>query len=160
VTETNSEKKYPLITVFGITILVLLMLVGITSAEPFAYVGLGGSSVGVVDTATNTLTNALPIVEAIQGVAVSPDGTEVYVSNARDDNVYAINTATSAITKINIGTLADGIAVSPNGKTVYVSGYNNNYIYEINTATNTVIGSVYGACGRIAVRPDGIIENE
>jgi YVTN family beta-propeller protein len=56
-----------------------------------AYVtNVGGDTVSVIDTATNTVTDTITVGDGPNGVAVSPDGTLVYVSNFGDDTVSVI----------------------------------------------------------------------
>ena len=49
-----------------------------------------GDSVSVIDTATNIITATIAVGDGPSGVAVSPDGTVLYVTNAFDSAVWAI----------------------------------------------------------------------
>jgi YVTN family beta-propeller protein len=115
---------------------------------------------------------------APQGIAVSPDGTKVYVVNSNKYPYYkgtisVIDTATNNVTEtINIGSCPQGIAVNPNGTRVYVA-IDNPGVYShtvnvdvtshigavnvIDTATNEVIETVNveSTPKGIAVTPDG-----
>jgi YVTN family beta-propeller protein len=55
-------------------------------------------AVSVIDTATNTVTG-LPIAVGIlpRGVAVTPDGSEVYVTNTGSNTMSVIDTATNTV---------------------------------------------------------------
>ena len=56
------------------------------------------------------------------GVAVTPDGTKVYVTNYGSNTVSVIDTATNTVTAtVTVGTNPRGVAVSPDGKKVYVA---------------------------------------
>jgi YVTN family beta-propeller protein len=93
------------------------------------------------------------------GVAVSPDGTHVYVTNSLYGNtVSVIATATNTVTATVAGeSYPYGAAVSPDGTHVYITNNSGNTVSVIATATNTVTATVagesypYGA----AVSPDG-----
>jgi YVTN family beta-propeller protein len=74
------------------------------------------------------------------GVAVTPDGTKVYVANRGSGTVSAIATATNAVVAtIPVGGNPYGIAVTPDGTNVYVT--TGNTVSVIDTATNNVVGS-------------------
>ena len=53
-------------------------------------------TVSVIDTATNTVTATDPRRQAPVGVAVTPDGSKVYVANG-DNTVSVIDTATNTV---------------------------------------------------------------
>jgi YVTN family beta-propeller protein/VCBS repeat-containing protein len=60
------------------------------------------------------------------GVAVSPNGTRVYVTNAWEDTVSVIDTTTpnpTVIATIQVGRYPMSVAVSPDGTRVYVSNH-------------------------------------
>jgi YVTN family beta-propeller protein len=54
--------------------------------------------VSVVDTATLTVTATIPVGSEPLGVAVSPDGSKVYVANKGSDIVSVIDRATLTVT--------------------------------------------------------------
>jgi YVTN family beta-propeller protein len=58
----------------------------------------GDNSVGVFNTASDSLVATIPVGTNPVGVAVSPDGTKVLVANAYDSTVSVINAATDAVT--------------------------------------------------------------
>ena len=69
------------------------------------------SSVSVIDTATNTLFATLPVGASPTGVAVTPDGAFVYVTNAIDNTVSVIRTETITVAAVvPVGNLPQGIA--------------------------------------------------
>jgi YVTN family beta-propeller protein len=99
--------------------------------------------VSVINTATNTVIATIPVGYGPIGVAVSPNGGTVYVTNANEATVSVINTATNTVSAtIPVGTAPFGVAVSPNGGTVYVANEVSNTVSVINTATNTVIATI------------------
>ncbi len=110
-----------------------------------AYVtGTGSGSVSVIDTATNTVTATIPVgnLQQPQGIAVSPNGSLVYVANLAG-TVSVINTATDAVTAtIQAGNSPEGVAVSPNGSRVYVTDGGGATVSVINAATNAVTATI------------------
>jgi YVTN family beta-propeller protein len=66
-----------------------------------------------------------------------------YITNATDNTVSAIATATNTVigSPIPVGRQPSGVAVTPDGGTVYVTNGADNTVSVIATATNTVIGS-------------------
>jgi YVTN family beta-propeller protein len=92
------------------------------------------------------------------GVAVTPDGSYVYVTNQSDDAVVVIQTSdNSVIDTISVGDRPNGVAVTPNGSYVYVTNWWDNTVYTIRTSDNTVIDTIAaGACPwDVIVTPDG-----
>lgn len=83
-------------------------------------------------------------------IAVSPDGTNVYVTNWRSNNVSVINAATNTVTAtIPVGLTPFGVAITPDGKKAYVansaiysSDYEDNNVSVIDTVTNKVTATV------------------
>src|SRR6516164_6302761 len=127
----------------------------------------GSSTVSVISTATNTVTGIpIPVGSLPIGVAVTPDGSRVYVANQGAvegvGTVSVISTATNTVTGIPIpvGSYPFGLAVTPDGSKVYVTNavYATGTVSVISTATNTVTGipiSVGRAPVGVAVTPDG-----
>ena len=122
----------------------------------------------------NTTTSALASigtvtsggVGAYSGLAVSPDGASLYVSNRDSDNISAlsINKSTGLLTLI--GNIAAGdqpynIVISPDGKYVYVANWVNasvsEYSRDTTTGALTSIGSVAAKSKLmgLAISPDG-----
>ena len=118
-------------------------------------------TLGILNTATNTIVGTVGIGNGATGVCVSPDGTKVYVTNANDNTVSVINTATNSVTStIAVGNIPQGVSVSPDGTKVYVANYNNGNsgtVSIINSITNVVTGTVTVGFGPIGVKvsPDG-----
>ena len=72
----------------------------------------GGSSVSAIDTASNTVLATVPLPELPNALAVTPDGSRVYV--ALSNTVAAISTLTyTVVATIPVGFLRDGLAFPP-----------------------------------------------
>jgi YVTN family beta-propeller protein len=83
-----------------------------------------GNTVSVIDTATNTV-NGSPITvgEGPLGVAVTPDGSKVYITNHATNNAHlgsvsVIDTATNSVS----ATISDPRMLGPNGVAVRHDG--------------------------------------
>jgi YVTN family beta-propeller protein len=120
------------------------------------------NDVTVIDAATHAVVATVPVGAGPFGVAATPDGRFVYVTNSGGPaySVSVINTATDSV----IATLPAmptplGVATSPDGRFAYALIDGAGVAYAIDTATNTVaataaIGAAAGAIA-IAVTPDG-----
>jgi YVTN family beta-propeller protein len=107
--------------------------------------------------------NALGVVLAMGlGLLASPAAAApfAYVTNAVDDTVSVIDTATNMVagTPIPVGSQPNGVAVTPDGKHAYVANVSSANVSVIDTATNKVVGTPivvgnFPEC--VAVTPDG-----
>jgi YVTN family beta-propeller protein len=101
---------------------------------------------------------SIPVGLRPTGVAVTPDGAKVYVSNNLDNTVSVIDTNTNLVTKtVAVGLAPAGLAVSPDNFQAYVVNKGSNTVTVINVALNTVVGTVTVGSGpeSIAISPDG-----
>lgn len=120
----------------------------------------GIGSVLVIDTATNALVAGVSglgpyVIGRLSAVAVSPDGTQLYVTNPGRNAVLVIDTATnSLVATVEAAAFPSDVVVSPDGTRVYVLG---SALQAIDTATNTVVATMplQGFPGTVAVSPDG-----
>lgn len=95
-------------------------------------------NVGIIDVATHTQVNTIPIAGDPFNLVLSLDGTRLYVSN-NANNVAVLDIASrSVITTIPMPGPPNGLALSRNGTRLYVSHPFNGVVVEVNTATNTV----------------------
>jgi YVTN family beta-propeller protein len=98
----------------------------------------------------------------LAGIAISPDGTRAYVSNAVGNQIWAIDTASNQVAAM-IPTAAlgfVGVSISPDGSRLYAASIGNPSVVEvINTKTNDVVTSIAlpgsEVPTRIALTPDG-----
>ena len=131
------------------------------AVAPNAYItNQTGGTVSVIDTATNTVTATIPVGSSTFGVAVTPDGRQVYVTNGLVDGVVSvIDTATNTVTRsIAFPDIsASGVAVTPDGTKAYITNGNGSSVSVIETATGTVIKRIFvrQGPGGVAVAPDG-----
>ncbi|WP_165693793.1 Ig-like domain-containing protein, partial [Mycolicibacterium diernhoferi] len=134
--------------------------------------GFVGGKVSVINTATNKVIATIqqtghPEGNQPTGVAVSADGSLVYVTNANNwgstsGTVTVIDTATNSVsTTIPLGTYGPGaLAVAPNGGSLYVVNESGGSVSVIDAATNAVTATIPVAEGYVAlygltISPDG-----
>jgi YVTN family beta-propeller protein len=101
----------------------------------------------VINTQFGTITAAVPLFDGTVrqsgaiGIAVTPDGTMVFVSNSISGSVSVIDAATNSVittlTSPTIGPVPAGLAVSPDGKELWVA--NSGQVPLFNNGTVTVI---------------------
>ncbi|EHB49998.1 40-residue YVTN family beta-propeller repeat protein [Mycolicibacterium rhodesiae JS60] len=132
------------------------------------------SVVAVVDTAGNAINATINIGGFdlhTEGLAVSPDGSRLYVvsNNPADTSgvisdtgsmVSVVDTATKVVTAtipIGLAGTFKDLAISPDGSTLYAASLFTNTVAVIDTSTNhvvTTIHDIYNA-GPIVISPDG-----
>lgn len=106
----------------------------------------------------NTRVGEAQVGQEPNGVAISPDGTRIYVANTISGSVtvLAANRADSAygspVATIQVGTEPYGIAITPSGKKLYVANARSNSVSVIDTATNRVIKTI----DNVGFEPRGI----
>jgi YVTN family beta-propeller protein len=100
----------------------------------------------VVNTRFNTLFTTIPVGLFPFGVAVTPDGSRVYVTNQDANTVSVIDPGRDIVTgTIGVGSGPVGVDVTPDGKKVYVGNGNSNGtsgVSVIDAATNTVVDTI------------------
>ena len=76
------------------------------------------------------------------GVAVTPDGSKVYVTNL-NNTVSVIATAANAVSAtISVGNGPVGVAFTPDGSKAYVANQFDHTVSVIATASNSVVATV------------------
>src|SRR5579871_2320010 len=92
------------------------------------------------------------------GVAVSPDGTRIYVANTVSGTISVLAADRTnllygtGVTTINVGTEPYGMALTPSGKKLYVANARSNSVSVIDTSTNQVIKTI----ADVGIEPRGI----
>lgn len=120
-----------------------------------------------VDLATQTVTH-IPLTGGNPfGVAITPDGSKVYVSNVSNGVVEIVDVATNTIdpaSPIPVNSGPFDLAITPNGQRLYVVCTGSAMVDVIDLATNTVVDSIpipitlLGAfINAIAITPDGTL---
>jgi LPXTG-motif cell wall-anchored protein len=89
-------------------------------------------------------------------VAVSPDGSSVWVTNNGAGTVSRIATSNNTVTPITVGSDPTGVAVSPDGSSVWVVNSGDRTVSRIATSNNAVTSITVGTGPwGVAVSPDG-----
>ncbi|MTB23423.1 MAG: YncE family protein, partial [Actinobacteria bacterium] len=94
-------------------------LVLATSFALLSVMTLSGPASAV--TPSTTAVTSIAVGTQPRGVAVSPDGSSVWVANVGSGTVSRINTTTNAVTSIAVDNGPIGVAVSPDGSSVWVT---------------------------------------
>ncbi|MEB9624542.1 YncE family protein, partial [Bacillus cereus] len=96
----------------------------------FAYVtNLLSNNVSVINTGSNSVVATIPVGTAPIGIAITPDGDFVYVTNSSSssNNVSVINTGSNSIVAtVSVGTNPRSVAITPDGDFAYVTNSSNN----------------------------------
>jgi YVTN family beta-propeller protein len=96
--------------------------------------------------------------EKPNGLAVTPDGSEVYVANSGSNTVSIISSpANSVVGTVAVGAKPMFVAISPDGSTAFVSNYGDDTVSVISTATKAVTQTIPAGKSPLglAVTPDG-----
>jgi YVTN family beta-propeller protein len=138
--------------------------VAIDPAGRYAYVVSPAFWLTKIDIATGTATGRTPVGIQPVSLAVSPDGSTVYVGTL-GSSVTAVSTATMTVSKVIPGAGGDSwdMVMSPDGSQLYIAdsiGLTAATIAVVSTATDTVTAQIpIGQSGNtfpgIAVSPDG-----
>lgn len=122
----------------------------------------GPGLVSIIDSQSNTVTDTISAGGILDSIAITPDGSALYVGNAGSLNsptsVIVISTANRTVTATIQMPSPGDLAVSPSGKYVYITDPVNKAISIIETATNTLLQDAINVRDfdeNIAVSPDG-----
>ncbi|MEV4351403.1 CARDB domain-containing protein [Actinoplanes sp. NPDC049596] len=91
--------------------------------------------VAVINTSTLAIDSTIDVGPTTTGLAISPDGSRLYVSD-NDGDGSVINTVTESVNGIHTGA-SRGITVTPDGKHVYFAGLYKKNIQVLNVASGT-----------------------
>ncbi len=132
------------------------------SASRVIYVAdLSGNAVAVLDATDDSLITSIPVGTRPRGLALTPDGSLLLVSNSGSASISVIDTATQKVVStiaLPAGSSPYGIAVTPDGAFAYVANFiTQGSVFAIDIAKRAVLTTI--AAGKqpihVAVRPDG-----
>jgi YVTN family beta-propeller protein len=144
----------------------------INAAGSIAYVtNSSGSTVSLIDTATNEVTGTIGGFDGPSGFVITPQGNRAYVNNyggpiAGSGNGITVNvvdlTTNTIIDIITVGLAPASLAITPDGAFVYVINYvdgnpGTGTASVIRTSDNIVVATIPGFSGPfgIAITPNG-----
>ena len=150
-----------LVSILAVSILALTGLCGssqVVYGQGRAYVAnFGSNSVSVIDISSNTVVATVAVGSQPNAVAITPDGTRVYVANCGGDVFVIATSSNTVVAKVVVGGCPYGVAITPDGTRAYVARDNANSVWVIDTSSNTVVAkmSVVATPGAVAITPDG-----
>jgi YVTN family beta-propeller protein len=109
-------------------------------------------AIGYLDTVKNVLIKPIPLGKPGEikpmGMAMSNDGSKLYVSTGRGQQVFIIDTATNKpVTSFEVGRRPWGIALSADNKTLYSANGPSNDVSVVDLSNNTVTKKVPVSAG-------------
>jgi YVTN family beta-propeller protein len=113
------------------------------SSGPRAYVACTDDNAYMIDVNTRGFMNpVLTVPGSPTGVAATPDGTRVFVTNADDSSVSVFDTTTSSRIDVPVGSHPSAIAITPaailpNGPLAYVTNADDDSVSVLDTSTAT-----------------------
>lgn len=122
--------------------------------------GIGNKKVARIATADNTSILSTSLGNAPQSMALSPDGTRLYVPLGNDDAIVVLNTTTMGVVTtfpLPAGTFPNGIAISPSGDSLYIAGYLVNELVKMNAYTGA--NQSFPVCNNpldVSISPEGL----
>jgi DNA-binding beta-propeller fold protein YncE len=152
------------------------LFIALSPNKPEAYITTASSKVFVINTDTNTVVSSFDLLAGSHSysIAVTPNGAEVYVSNASSNLIFYI-TLDDGVVHYLVGAASGlqsmGVAIAPDGKAVYVvqpgmslntPGQSESTLTKIDTSTHAIveeflIPTQLIAPGAVAISPDGKI---
>ena len=158
-------KPKPTVTVAGATVLPAqgapLATVRVTPGDSphiKAYAGIfKDNTVAVIDVVTDRVLSTIAVPTGPHGMAITRDGTRVFVSSDGSTVVSVIDTRTDKVTEtIDVGAAPHGMALTPDGRMLLVAVFDAGQVVFIDTSSDTVVGRVAVASPHnIAIAPNG-----
>jgi YVTN family beta-propeller protein len=101
-----------------------------------------GNIVSILNAVTLTEASITVVGTSPRDVAVSPDGSKVYVTNNGSGNVSALNAAGAVTGTITVGSGPNQVAFTPDGSYALVTNDSSNSVSFINTSSRSVEATV------------------
>ena len=135
--------------------IVALVLALIASALAGALLAAPANASPVVN--TPVVKSTIEVGSSPTAVAVSPDGTRLYVATGVDDSVSVMTATGVLVTSIAVGDNPQALVLSPDGTRLYVANMGSANVSVIDTTGNTVVATIsVGTAPRgVAMAPSG-----
>ena len=119
---------------------------------------IAAMSVSAIDVASRKVRATFPVGARIEGLAVSPNGREVWVGGNESHQVYVLNAETGAVRHTIPGFgMPYRIGITPDGKTAVVSDPGAEKIHLVDVASHTVRSVIaVEAMAGVAASPQGV----
>src|SRR5262249_44138249 len=110
------------------------------------------------DPASGVVLSTTPTGAEPTGVAVSPDGTLVYVTNRADGSltIHFASNGTLKTTVTSVGTTPVGVAIQPRGTIAYVASAGSHSVRTIGGMLSLTVNRAGTGIGRVTSAPAGI----
>ena len=124
---------------------------------PLLYASTPGA-ISEINLTTHSVRTLPAAVSHAQAIAVSADGSELYIADENSGGLDVYNLATSQTTTLSLGCAGYGLVLSPDDAVIYVSCQGPGRIIAVDRGTRTVIGTITtnGGPRRLAMSPDGL----
>ncbi len=119
------------------------------------------NNVAVIRTSDNSVETYVPVGSEPRGIAISPDGSRVFVANfGGADDISVIDTSTDTVIQTFPVPGADGmydISITPDGRTLFAGQYYPNELWAIRASDGAVLDtiSVGSEPHGVAIGPEG-----
>jgi YVTN family beta-propeller protein len=135
--------------------IVALVLALIASALTGALLAAPANATPVVN--APVVKSTIDVGASPTAVAVSPDGTRLYVATGVDDSVSVMTATGVLVTSIAVGDNPQALVLSPDGTRLYVANMGSANVSVIDTTGNTVVATIsVGTAPRgVAMAPSG-----
>lgn len=114
------------------------------TAETTAYVANSGADEMLLVTTGNEAVDTTPLTGTPYGVAVTPDGNQVLVTQEEADALVFIDTSDFSGTPftLSVGKSPRGVAVDPTGQYAYVANFNDDTVSRINVTRRSIVDTI------------------
>lgn len=97
----------------------------------------------VVDTATLETVETLTVGEGTHGVAITPDGDEVWIANRVSNDVVVLDAASyEPLARLSAGAYANHLTFTPDGSMALVSNARANELMVFDVATRDLLATI------------------
>jgi YVTN family beta-propeller protein len=141
--------KIKLYSIALVLVAAILMLVSAADAAPFTYITKDSNTDSVIntdsiiDTATNAFITTMNVGDDLWKVAITPDGSKVYLTTDDNKNVSVIDTAKNAVTAmLNAGKYPIGVAFTQMERKYNSANRLDKNVPVINAGNSTVMATV------------------